>query len=49
MSPLPTVPASAPALRCAVRTLWYLAILAALAALYGGGDAPTTGFIYQAF
>lgn len=30
-------------------TLYYLAILVGLVLLYGRGDAPTSGFIYQAF
>ena len=49
MRAMASLPAAPPALRFVARTLYYLAILAALAALYGRGDAPTTGFIYQAF
>jgi hypothetical protein len=30
-------------------TLYYLAILVGLVLLYGRGEAPTAGFIYQAF
>jgi len=29
--------------------LYYLMVLAGLVVLYGGGDAATTGFIYQSF
>jgi hypothetical protein len=32
-----------------VTTLYYLAILAALVLLYGRGDVPSAGFIYQNF
>jgi len=32
-----------------VTTLYYLAILLALVLLYGRGDVPTAGFIYQNF
>lgn len=49
MSAVPSFAAVPPLLRLAARTLYYLAILAALLALHGRGDTPTTGFIYQAF
>jgi hypothetical protein len=29
--------------------VYYLAVLIGLFVLYGTGDAPTTGFIYQSF
>ncbi len=32
-----------------IATLYYVAILLGLLLLYGHGDQPTTGFIYQAF
>lgn len=32
-----------------VLALYYLAVLIALALLYGRGDVSTSGFIYQAF
>lgn len=49
MSPMPLPTSLPPAVRFAVRTLYYLAVLSALAALHGGGETPATGFIYQAF
>ncbi len=40
---------TSPAARAVLLTLYYLAVLLALAALHGGGSFATPGFIYQAF
>lgn len=38
-----------PRLRVAALTFYYLAIIAALIALYGRGDFSTPAFVYQDF
>jgi hypothetical protein len=38
-----------PKARLALLTLYYLAIIAALIALYGRGDFSTPAFVYQEF
>ena len=38
-----------PALQLLLRTLYYLAILLGLFALYGRGDFSTPAFVYQGF
>ena len=38
-----------PAARGAAMTIYYLAILAGLLALYGAGDWSTPSFVYQGF
>ena len=38
-----------PRLRVVLLTLYYLAIIAALLALYGRGDFSTPAFVYQEF
>ncbi len=38
-----------PRARLAVLTLYYLAIIVALLALYGRGDFSTPAFVYQEF
>ncbi len=38
-----------PRMRLVLLTLYYLAIIAALIALYGRGDFSTPGFVYQEF
>ena len=38
-----------PNARLALLTLYYLAIIAALIALYGRGDFSTPAFVYQEF
>jgi hypothetical protein len=38
-----------PKSRLALQTLYYLAIIAALIALYGRGDFSTPAFVYQDF
>lgn len=38
-----------PRLRVVVLTIYYLAIIAALLALYGRGDFSTPAFVYQEF
>ena len=38
-----------PGCRLALLTLYYLAIIAALVALYGRGDFSTPAFVYQEF
>ena len=40
---------SNPLLRAATLTLYYLAILVGLIALYGRGDFSTPSFVYQGF
>jgi hypothetical protein len=47
MEPSRTAPQWTP--RSLARILYYLAILLGLIAIYGRGDVPTAGFIYQAF
>lgn len=41
--------AASPWLTAAARTLYYLAILLGLIALYGRGDFSTPPFVYQGF
>jgi cytochrome bd-type quinol oxidase subunit 2 len=41
--------AAHPRARLALLTLYYLAIIAALLALYGRGDFSTPAFVYQEF
>ena len=38
-----------PRTRTVLLTLYYLAIIAGLIALYGRGDFSTPGFVYQGF
>jgi hypothetical protein len=40
---------SRPRARLVVQTLYYLAIIAALIAIYGRGDFSTPAFVYQEF
>jgi hypothetical protein len=41
--------ASRPKVRAVALTLFYLAVLVGLAALYGRGDVSTPSFVYQDF
>ncbi len=47
--PFFTARLASPAVRAVLLTLYYLSVLLALAALYGGGSFSTPGFIYQGF
>jgi len=44
-----TEPEKAPALRILLLTIFYLAVFASLAALYGPGHFRNPGFVYQDF